>query len=276
LIIKSLDDAAFLKDVDRLVGLNFGLALYSGLTGAQRALESLNFACFGLEHTGQLGDVVVGSYLRSPSELHDVRLAGLYSHRLADKVDRAHLADFQDRESYMLYTRGFSGILSTHLVRQNYTEVASPFLDVDFLEFALSVPIEMRAGHGLYKKWVMSKYPSAAQFRWEKTNARLCDPDWLVFMRRAQKALPSRIERLTGRPSRTRDLGRSMNPFEYWYHHGVGVRSYMDDYFAGGLDLGFSPELRADLLMLYREGTVQEKTMVLTVVGAARVFALCS
>lgn len=33
----------------------------------------------------------------------------------------------------------------------------------------MSIPLEYRMNHVLYKKWILSKYPDAAKFRWEKT-----------------------------------------------------------------------------------------------------------
>jgi len=61
-LFKSLDDVSFIYDIENIVRINFGMALYSGITGGKKLYDIINFNNYGLDHTGQLGDVVIGSF----------------------------------------------------------------------------------------------------------------------------------------------------------------------------------------------------------------------
>lgn len=47
---------------------------------------------------------------------------------------------------------------------------------LDFLEFALPIPYELRKNHYIYKKWILKKYPDAAEFEWEKIKVKINAP----------------------------------------------------------------------------------------------------
>lgn len=45
---------------------------------------------------------------------------------------------------------------------------------MDFLNFCLKVPLELRIKHKLYYKWILRKYPSAANYQYERIKGKLC------------------------------------------------------------------------------------------------------
>ncbi|MCQ2421251.1 MAG: asparagine synthase-related protein [Clostridia bacterium] len=69
LFYKQLDDASFLYEVDRLIERGGGLPFCFGSTGSDQFLRLLDAAQFGLEHTGQIGDAVLGSFGTQHTEL---------------------------------------------------------------------------------------------------------------------------------------------------------------------------------------------------------------
>ena len=270
-IIKPLDDAIFLYDIEDIVRMNYGLALYSGITGGKRLLDCIDFDKFGVEHTGQLGDVIIGTFLKSQGEMRKIRIDGNYSHRLIGKLNHKHLEYYENKEQYMLYVRGFNGALSTHLIRQNYTEVVSPFLDVDFLEFCLSIPIKYRINHYIYKKWILKKYREAANFKWEKVNSKITDPNFIILFKKIMKHCRLKINRLLGR--KKQNLGETMNPFDYWYKNYPEIKEFMDEYLRSNINnCKISKELRSDMERLYEEGNTIEKTQVLTALAAIKIY----
>lgn len=62
--------------------------------------------------------------------------------------------------------RGLLGALSLVFIRHHYTEITSPSMDADFMEFCFSIPYKFRAEHKIYCKWVIKYYPDAAEIRW--------------------------------------------------------------------------------------------------------------
>lgn len=270
--VKALDDASYLYEIDELVFMNGGLSLYSGITGGKRMLEDINMDRFGLEHTGMLGDIVIGSWYRHADDGLRGRPTGRYSERLAHRLSKDYCASFDDQEVYLHYTRGFQGAANSHLIRCNFTEVASTFMHVDLMQLCLDIPAPMRIGHSLYKRWIIEKYPDAARFRWEKTRGKITEPHWLCLVRHLAVHGPNKLKRMLGRH---RHINTGMNPLDYWISHNDALRAHLDAYEREGyrfLPASVSETLIADMKNLYKTGNASEKTMVLTVLASARLY----
>lgn len=267
LVVKPLDDCSFLYDIDEVIKMNSGLSLYFGITGGNRMLKNLSAWRYGLEHTGQLGDVVIGSYLKHSTDKERHIPSGRYSERFNGKLNTIYRDSFDDYEMYLLYTRAFNGILCTHLIRNNYTEVASPFLDVDFLELCLSIPLELRMNHNIYKKWIIKKYPKAAAFRWEKINGLITDTNAKRFMKKLVWRGPQKIKELFQKNG----PAYSMNPLDYWVNQKPQIRDFFQRYFDDKKELigrMCSSELQRDLNDMFDVGNAMEKMIVLTAIGS--------
>ncbi len=274
-LIKPLDDISYIYDLDELVFMNSGLSMYSAISGGKRLLESMNMPLFGLEHTGQLGDPIIGSYCRNMKDFANHIPTGRFSETLVPRLTidyEGMCRDYGNHELYLMYTRGFQGINNTHAIRQNYTEVTAPFLDVELLQYCMNIPIEKRLQHAIYKKWVIAKYPNAAKFRWEKTGAKITEGKLMGKLRRILVKGPRKLLRITGR---AKYIQAGMNPAEYWLSKNKKARDFMDQYEATGyehLPVEASAQLVEDMKTLYRTGTYWEKSMVLTVLAAAKLY----
>lgn len=279
-----MDDAGFVTDVDETIALNFGLTIYSGTTGLRRFLDNLNTAAFGLIHSGTAGDVIIGSFLHDPSELKDMKPGGLYSPVLYDEVQNiTDFSLFDNQEDYLLFTRAFLTVGTTDLVRRGYSDVASPFLDIDLFDYCMSIPLEYRCGHKLYKKWICSCYPEAAQYIWEKQGAPVSAGKvhvWLSGKMRALSVLGARgsafeiLKRLGMlRGSQKGGILRGgMNPFDYWFAVHPSIRQTLDNAYSSDLDVvqGLSERVRRDLSKVYQQGTAHETTLAITALHTIR------
>lgn len=269
-IFYPLDNAECIMDIDSNVWMNGGAAAYYTITGGRIILESLDSNKFGIEHTGQIGDVIIGTFLNSPSEYKKNIISGLYSNKLSGKIVDKPLEQYEDYEQYMLYVRGFRGALSSHFIRRNFVEVASPFLNIEFLEFCFSIPIEKRINHKIYFKWVKSKYPKAAKFIWGKYGVNLFTPKWLEFLHRAIHNGPSKIARIL---KKEKVKPNGMNPLDYWYLTNSKLKSYLDMYFKDNIsNPKINQKLKADLEYLYATGSISEKGQALTVLSVVKLY----
>ncbi|MEC4175718.1 asparagine synthase-related protein [Adlercreutzia sp. R7] len=257
-IFKSLDDANFIFDAKQIVEMNFGLSLVAGITGAESFMRRLNFNSLGMGHTGQMGDVVVGSFLGSADELDDFRPGGNYSNKRVERIAPPMTRGYVDREQYLLETRGFLGALSSHFVRRNYTEVASPFLDVDFFNFCLSIPIEKRANHKLYKRWILEKHPEAAQFVWEKEGAKITSTKLSRLLKKCMRGAKRMLTKMRGGTPIS-----SMNPFDVWYKSNADIRKWIDEELVR--ERPTCPSyVRAEIDSYIRDSSTLEKMQALT------------
>ncbi len=275
LLVKPLNDVSFLYDIDRIVALNAGLSLYSGITGGLRMLESLNTDRYGMEHTGMVGDVVIGAWEVKKKRGKLVFPSGKYSEKLKDRLTeqvKTHHRNFQDDDLYLMYVRGFQGAANTHLIRQNFTEVASPFLNADFMQLCMDIPLERRRNHRLYKKWIISKYPQAAAYRWERTGAPVRTPRIVEILSKLMVKGPQKLLRMLGLAAMVKNC---MDPFDHWLTVNEDLREYLDAYAETGFGRtgdAFPERLTEDMKNLYATGTAVEKTMVLTVLGSYKLY----
>jgi len=265
-IFYSLNNASFIYDLKSTVRDNFGLSYYAGITGGKKILGYINLEKFGLEHTGQLGDVILGTYIKKRNEKNTI--SGLYSPKNVRLIDQSHLNKYSSQEEYMIYVRGFLGTLSSHLIRQKYTEVASPFLDVDFMQFCFSIPSEYRINHALYKTWIRKYYRLAMKYKWEKTNTKIYRINTLENLVILGKKILKRIL-LTIRLAKT----NSMNPFEVWYNSNTEISSYINDFFKDNINFALIPEnMRKNITEVFNTSNVITKLQVLTALESIRMY----
>ena len=270
IIVKPLDDVTFLYEIDDIVFMNAGLSLYSGITGGKRMLEHVNFDLYGLEHTGQLNGGIIGTYLSAIGG--GKQPTGMYSERLKDRLSDTNRKDFDDHELYMLYTRGFRGVMNTQLIRSNFTEAWTTSIHPDVLQLCMDIPVEKRLNHALYKKWILAKYPDAAKYKWEKTGGGINENKLLTLVRKIVRRGPNKLRKMLGR---TVYNTSGMNPLDYWIANNRELRDYLDAYEAKGyqyMPSGASEQLVADMKELYHSGNASEKAMVLTVLASAKLY----
>jgi asparagine synthase (glutamine-hydrolysing) len=266
-LLYALDSGNYLTNtLEDAVVANGGLVLYSGSAHLLSCIQTINFNHFGLLHTGQIGDAIMGSFLSKPSPQPPSPLLGTYSNKLADKILSVAsdiIKRYKTEEMFKLYSRAFNGALNGTWTSHQFTEAGSPFLDVDFCEYCFSIPPAMRYEERIYFDWIFAKHRTFAKYPWTRTKAKLTD-NRLVAMFKRYLWIAQVI--LLGRG----DL-RSMNPFQYWLKTNPGLRTYLERYFEQNIYLlDDYPELRKNSEQLFRTGIVTEKTQVMTLLAAIK------
>lgn len=269
-----LDSTRHIQHIDAYTQLNDGQAIYSGIGAEYEMLSVLDMEQFGLVHTGQIGDVVIGSFLANAGQLHDMSSGGEYSRFFS--VPKNHFSDeYEYREQMLMMVRAFLGCLSSHLYTQEFSYVASPFLNKELFEFCMSVPAEQRIGHAFYKKWILKKHPKAAAYKWEKINAKITQSPLEHQLQRVQRGLkePRRIlyhlHLADFRPGNRALTG--MNPYDLWWQTKPQLRSCYDTYFKDALPrMDHHENLQQQLKHMYEAGTTIDKNLVLTALGAVK------
>lgn len=269
-LFKPLDDGKWMYDIDEMTSQNNGAALYMGMTGGRRLLEVINTEAFGIEHTGMIGDAILGTLYRDKALSCGKPVFGQSAHseRLHYAFDEKILDEYPNQELFGIYTRGMLGASSSYLIRQQYIETASPFMDVDLLDVAFSLPFDYRNHHHIYLRWLNEKYPQAAEFGWEKWGG-VKPKESHIPLRKVKTAQRLLWERLCAvLPINNQD---SMNPVEYWYAKDQGVQECFARYAEetiGNPALG--EELRKDIRLLLAEGGVEEKSLAITVLAMVK------
>ena len=269
---KQLDDFQWIYEIEDILKLNNGQALYSGITGGKDCLANFNKDEYGIEHTGMLGDVIISCFASDESKAFKTpqfgtnQYSSLLNYAFADKL----LNKYENQEIFDVYSRGFLGAMSTYSIRQSYFEVGSPFLDIDFMETCFSIPIKYRVKHNIYLKWMKKYYVKATNYGWEKwagippKRKLLLVRDGVFCLRKFKRT----IRNIFGF-----QIKDNMNPIDFWYANDVNVQFYFEQYYTDNINNQcISNNLRQDITRLFQEGTAIEKTQVLTVLGMVKMY----
>lgn len=269
-IFKPLDDIQWMYDLEKTTSQNNGAALYMGITGGGRMLNMLRTEQFGIEHTGLIGGSAVATFYHNKEFNYGKPVFGMnaYSNRLHYQFEEELLKSYPCQEMFAIYTRGMLGAESSYILRQHFVETSSPFVDVDFLDTIFSIPFEYRNYYRIYLKWIERKYPQAAEFGWEKWGG-IKPKKNLIFLRKIKTT-----ERLLRRGIcsvfhiKNRDF---MTPVDYWYDKDKDVQKYLTGFCMEMIESEvLDEELKRDILLMFREGNVLEKSMALTVLAMVK------
>lgn len=280
-IFKALDNGLFLKEIDEAVEMTGGTTLHYAVAHANSIYKFLNFDRFGILHSGQLGDVIISSFIKDFEDKEIGRKS--FSKKLQNKIsEKRVMPSIEEKEHVLLYRRGINGANSGLVTAQQYTETVSPFYDIEFLEFCLTIPIKIRSGHSLYRDWVIQKYPRAAEYIWETTkkplNTKIKKPMVLTI---GHKKIPLKSiwpiilhkaglrERFSKKKITSK---KTMHPFNYWYENDPELREFFDSYYRENFNhLNNGEEgLKNEVSDFYTNGTPLQKTMVLTLLSALK------
>jgi len=272
-----LEGHRFMDSMEELTPICEGIVSYLNISHSHWAMKQVDFSPFGLLHTGQLGDVVMGTFCQS-DDYGKPAFTKAISHDLLHKLPQSDLEQYENLELMLFHNRGFNSALSGHLAIQEHSQVSSPFTDVDFMDFCLKIPLKYRLHHRLYKAWIKEKYPDAAGYVWEKLGRKITEPALRIRGKSvAVRGIPAffaegmihHFKRISGR-----HVGRKtgMNPFQFWYNQDQAMAQRLDSYFREHAELVEDQELRSDCEALYRSGSIFEKAMVLSLLASIHYF----
>lgn len=278
-IFKSLDNGLFLSNIESVVKISYGGALYCGLAHSKSCLDLINKDKFGIIHTGQLGDVIISTYYNSLDKDKKFSIKdGANSSLLINKLDINKIKfSYANQEIFKLTNRGFTGINHGLLVAQETNETCSPFLDIDLVEYCLKIPLELRFKHKIYIKWVLKKYPGAARYKWAKLNGKITDNVLMILSRQYLVKKPKKIfnkflKIFKLKKSRLASKDH-MNPFDYWYNTNPGLKLFQDSYYNENIvRLDHDNELKNDCIYMYEHGNSIEKNQVLTLLAVLKLY----
>lgn len=309
---KALDGGNCIYDIDSVSKLSYGMACFFGLSHTYSMFNKLNYQDYGIIHSGMIGDVVIGSYLTSPEYLPAKISDGAYSLKLKSKLNSYKFKYlYENAEIYMMYNRGFGFCGQGALAYgHEYTETFSPFYNVEFLEWCFSIPLKWRYNHEIYFDWVLSKYPKAANYIWEKVGMTILEYRKQLLLQQKQMPIerhymtvlgmqiPSprdpffgeyvkgfMLRRLGLRKKMGKQIRResneedtymlltkeNMNPVDYWYYNNTELKEFMDKYWKETKHIVKDDGLLKDLTYLYEDSkATYDKLQSLTVLAAYR------
>ncbi len=276
-LFKSLDGGMWLSDVDSIVNTTGGNVLYMGSAHENSLLRYLNYDKFGMLHSGQLGDVILGSWIlaKDKNKRYSIGERG-YSLKYIEDIRNIGLSMDLDTEIGTFYYRGFNGTNNGQQLCYNYTETFSPFYELDFMETSLSIPIELRQNHYLYKKWIIQKYPFAANYVWETAWQKITSGSVIIRGQEIPYArIPWKISNVLRRKlhlsTERANSMKNMNPVAYYLKTNKELSIFLDSYF-NYIDCLPEGRLKDILIDIKKNGGHVEKIQAITLLSALKLF----
>lgn len=270
-LFKALDNGMWLYDVDEVTRTTGGNVLYYGTAHGNSMLKYLNFGKLGLMHSGQIGDVTIGTHTKDANTPYKLG-AGAYSTKYLKSLSLTPKMTNLNQELGLYYYRYLNGTNNGIQNIYNFTETISPFMDLDFLEYALRIPTRIRYNHHLYKKWILLKYPQAAKYVWESTgckiDARMID----IFGReKPLSKLPEIImSRLGIKKSRTNSKNH-MNPVGYYLANNRELFQHLSTYFKY-VDIIEDKKIKDISTEIIKSGAPMEKIQLITFLATIKLY----
>lgn len=281
-IFKSLDNGWDLFNIEKSVTLSDGLIYYMWPAQLNDFLEFMNTDKWGIVHTGVLGDGVLGSSYCKIDENCKAQQYGQYkigdggySMRLIPKLKEilgdVALGSSSDYELGLYENRAINGICMGYSTSfRQYAIDLSPFMNVDFADFCMSLPVADRERHAIYYKWVLEKHPKAARF---KHNGVKIDGNKKIHYHGHDVAIVQMPDIMIKKFRKRFVKNYSMNPLEYWLDTNPAIKKIWDRYFDKYIDvLSEWLELQHDTVDLYKTGNVTEKSQALSLIGSVKMF----
>lgn len=265
-IFKSLNNGNFLMNIEKAVDANFGQIIYSGSAHLLDATNSINLEPYGLLHNGNLADVMHGDYIEGVKHTSPSLSNWAYSKRLLNKVsfmENTIKEKYNNEERFAIYNRGINAIYNGSISMLDKVETCEPFTHKDVIEYCTRMHPKDKYKEALFLKMIQKYYPEAINYKWQKWNLK---PNKLntmfmgTFAGKVFRVLDAQIQLHFSQSN-------NMNPFNRWYSNNTELRKFIDSYLKENIHV-LSPYLniKKDCEEIYNNGTVTEKTQVMTLV----------
>lgn len=265
-LFKNLDNGLSLNFIDESIEFTDGIIYYMWPSQLYDFIKLINTENIGIIHTGVIGDVVIGTFYKDLKNKEYKLGNGAFSTTLIKKLEKyVNQVNYNNYEEGMIYNRACNGaILGYSMTFQEFTEAMSPFMNVDFFDYCISLPIKYRYNHHIYYKWVNKYHPDAAKY--PHNGISMNDKKLLKISYKGRMySLKSILDILKNkyRNSYTKKYG--MNPIDYWYKNNIELKNKIDTYYLENIKLVKDEEIKDDMINLYERGNTKEKIQVISV-----------
>lgn len=217
-----LDKGEYLLQMEDAMAYSEGQIIFHGAAHLYAALGSVDTHSYGVMHSGQVGDLILGSFLYAPQ--HDspgsrsIGLGGDANPELNDTI-LSIAANYPTQEIFALYNRAFNAASNGDLACSITNHAISPFLYPPFTQYCLNIHPTLRFANKLYLEWFRKYQPEAARLRWEKTGLPLTASNKALTVAKLVRRAKDKLARMGLLKA------DGMNPFDLWLRDGTTLRA---------------------------------------------------
>lgn len=253
-IYGSLDGGNYLIRFRReYIKISEGLLSYQTAIHGYSVLSKLNWKDVGVFLSGQIGDVVFGSFLGKNFEdinsMKSLSYCGVAQPAVYARIPiLENLFDEYKSRGWELFNyeqRQSNGTICGDIFVRHMVETVSPFFDRELIELTLSVDDDDLVGSKLYIKWLKNYHPAVLEYIWDKCGARPTSFHKVKY--------GTQVRRVVGFLRRKLGLASGMNPFEKWISDNPNILLDLKREFDAGLcAVKISDSLRDEICKLYQ------------------------
>lgn len=189
-------------------------------------------------------------------------------------LDTTNLANYPDKEIGIYYCKLFNGTMQGQIVQYSFTETTAPYLEWDLMNKLKKIPSNLKYNGNLYKKWIITRYPQAADYVWESIGDKISSPT--ITIARRTKSLRQWANTIAYRLHLTNngiDSKHHMNPIGYYIHTNPDLMKFINDKLSN-INLISNKIIHSIVTEIIATRTSMEKIQALTLVRAVKMFGL--
>ncbi len=219
----SLDNGKFLeKDLEKFVLANDGLAILNGSASGYDFLSTLNHQKFGALHTGQIGDLLFGSYIKKQFTPQQ----GIMSNQkqLLNQITffKNYVNEYKNNSEIFGYEqRVINGTLNGDRTASHFTDMISPFYNRELIEFCLTIPDIFKKDEAIYLDWFNTKYKNISEYKWESAGVKPENINVVKYAKQIKRYKNAALRRIGFNIN-------DMNPFDVWLRNNKNILKNLD------------------------------------------------
>lgn len=271
-IFVPLDGGSYLKYIDEVTEISEGSGHFTGGIHVKFATEKLNNQSFGIFHSGQIGDGILGGFNSAPTRKKPSHFKIVNNPELLPKIEselNGIISKYDTEELFLLRNVAYNRTVLGAKVFQQTAFHTSPFMVKDFLTFSLSLPERWKFNHHFYLEWISKHLKEATAYPWERTMMKP-DAHWKTSFgdRIKKRTFIKWNEKVVRKPYRS-----SMYPYQYYFSQSEEIQQYYKDYFELNIHrLEDYPELKKDVELLFSKSDFQSKSLAVNVLSVFKLF----
>lgn len=202
-----------------------GCSAYMGPAHLRYGIDQYWKEEYGIIHSGQLGDGLLGGFLSQDKFVKPDLSFGREPYTTIEanaKFENEIRTLYSNEEEYKMYERGFQIANSGFWVLEDLSYYSSPFMDIDVLDFLCTLPYKYKYKRTFYLEWMMKYHPEMTTYKWEyihsKPNAVWKTKYATTFMR-----IKYGWKKLLNPEFR---LKFDMSPEQYWYNTSEKIQTF--------------------------------------------------
>lgn len=253
---RQLDTPSYLLDniTENYILPNDGVMMYHSSAHTSSTVKSFNLSNYSSLHTGQIGDVLFGSFSKDGFDFEKNRgrigYTGFISDdSLLDKIDCLPdiLTKYQERgfELYTYEQRMVNATLVGDRSLNNIIDNNSPFFDLELIDFCISLPSQYKKNQIIYFDWLKNYHSQALKYPWDKTEMKPNSKIKIVYGKKIKKYV-------NGGKKYFNLKYDSMNPYGQWVKNFPSILETFDTILKDESNASYIDiELKEDLIKIY-------------------------